>query len=350
MTRLCIINTCWRGFIERFCTLILVSLQYINTTNYLVKTMKKFINNKYRYAIGIVCFLSVTSIPIICYYNNFKNNKVSLSPSDWGAFGDYLGGTLNPLFGLITVILLLYTIHLQRKSLQLSKKELELTRQEMEGSRVALEAQNMSLDLQNFENRFFKQVEILRQEITNFEYSTSDKNDNIKFGRKGVNTLIDEILAKNHIAVELFIKDDGNYWENKEKEYKLFYAHNFYYIDFLHYINTQIKAICSDISGSTFLCDSKRIEYFRKVSLLIDKPILVMFYFYCLGDYEWRIILGKSNFFKTLPGSYSIRTTDPIGQIQFNLDSMHYLFDVKAFGLQSRYIKDLIIRNDIVGF
>lgn len=46
--------------------------------------------------LGIICLL-----PIILYCINFGSYKISDNPADWGTFGDYLGGTLNPILALI---------------------------------------------------------------------------------------------------------------------------------------------------------------------------------------------------------------------------------------------------------
>jgi len=55
----------------------------------------------------IVFLFSILSllIAVFLYYSHF-NAGVGLSnnPTDWGTFGDYLGGVLNPFFGLLTLI------------------------------------------------------------------------------------------------------------------------------------------------------------------------------------------------------------------------------------------------------
>lgn len=51
-----------------------------------------------RFAIGlaIICLL-----PVVFYCINFGDHPISDNPADWGTFGDYLGGTLNPILALI---------------------------------------------------------------------------------------------------------------------------------------------------------------------------------------------------------------------------------------------------------
>lgn len=54
-------------------------------------------------AIGTaLCF-----IPIIFYICNFSGRQLSDDPSGWGTFGDFIGGTINPIIGLLNLGLLL---------------------------------------------------------------------------------------------------------------------------------------------------------------------------------------------------------------------------------------------------
>ncbi len=55
----------------------------------------------------------------------FSKHKVSIDPSDWGAFGDYIGGLVNPVVGLATVILVIFSINIQRRELRASLQEMK---------------------------------------------------------------------------------------------------------------------------------------------------------------------------------------------------------------------------------
>jgi hypothetical protein len=67
----------------------------------------------------------------------------------WGWFGDYIGGSLNPLFALSALIALLYTIYLQ-------KTEIHKTNIQLKRSAKALEIQHRLLKLQQFESTYFQ--------------------------------------------------------------------------------------------------------------------------------------------------------------------------------------------------
>lgn len=59
----------------------------------------------------------------------------------WGQWGDFVGGILNPLLGVLTFSGLLMTIVLQREELEISRNELKLSRNEMSLSRGVAEGQ-----------------------------------------------------------------------------------------------------------------------------------------------------------------------------------------------------------------
>lgn len=119
----------------------------------------------FRWFVGITLVIIV--VIFASYYFNFNTGLGFSDKQDvWGSFGDFIGGSLNPILSFLAFIALLYTIVLQ-------SRELKLTREELEGSKDALNNHNESLRLQNFENTFFKLLEIHLGAISN----TKTKNN-----------------------------------------------------------------------------------------------------------------------------------------------------------------------------
>ncbi|UCR83775.1 putative phage abortive infection protein [Pseudomonas chlororaphis] len=83
------------------------------------------------------------------------NNGFSNENSDWGTFGDFVGGTLNPIFGFLSLIALLLTIVLQSKELESTRIELERSASAQEKTEAALNKQSDTQEKQQFENTFF---------------------------------------------------------------------------------------------------------------------------------------------------------------------------------------------------
>jgi uncharacterized membrane protein len=47
-------------------------------------------------------------LPLIPYLINFRKHDWSPNPADWANFGDYLGGTLGPVLGILTLVVTIY--------------------------------------------------------------------------------------------------------------------------------------------------------------------------------------------------------------------------------------------------
>jgi len=118
----------------------------------------KVINNlKWLVIIAIIAIVFVFTV----YFLNF-NNGFSDDQGVWGTFGDFMGGTLNPILSFLSLIALLSTIVLQQKELGLSRTELKYTRDELERSANAqvatqtiLDEQSDTMARQQFESTFF---------------------------------------------------------------------------------------------------------------------------------------------------------------------------------------------------
>lgn len=75
--------------------------------------------------------------------------------STWGAFGDFIGGTLNPLLTFISVIFLASTILQNKRALKINSKELKLSRKANQISSKAQESIQVTQSLQQFDSIFF---------------------------------------------------------------------------------------------------------------------------------------------------------------------------------------------------
>lgn len=70
-------------------------------------------------ATAVLVFLAL----LVLYLWRFAGEGWSPVQAHWGAFGDYLGGTLNPLLGFASVVLLALTLREQRKVLAETKRQ-----------------------------------------------------------------------------------------------------------------------------------------------------------------------------------------------------------------------------------
>ncbi|MCP5131862.1 MAG: hypothetical protein H6985_20025 [Pseudomonadales bacterium] len=118
-------------------------------------------------AIGVTAAV-IYLIALAVYFFHFNGN-VSDGQSIWGAFGDFIGGTTNPIFSFLALVAILMSLAIQMD-------ELHLTRDELKGSKEALEKQNSSLEAQNFQNTFFRLLDFLRDLHANAGAVNSKEN------------------------------------------------------------------------------------------------------------------------------------------------------------------------------
>lgn len=130
-------------------------------------------------------------ITLGAYFLNFHEG-ISTDHTEWGTFGDFMGGTLNPIFAIFSLAAILYTIKIQTEELELSRKELEATRDELRKSSEAqqeqsdsFKIQNESIKLQSFENTFFQLLNLWLQtrEHLSIEIGDSDSTDSFNRSR-----------------------------------------------------------------------------------------------------------------------------------------------------------------------
>ncbi|MDX2049474.1 MAG: putative phage abortive infection protein [Chitinophagaceae bacterium] len=78
-----------------------------------------------RYWVEILLTISVgiCGWSIFSYYNTFSSNGISTKTTNWGEFGDYLGGVLGTIFSFLSVVLIYITYKSQSKGFQLQQFE-----------------------------------------------------------------------------------------------------------------------------------------------------------------------------------------------------------------------------------
>lgn len=57
--------------------------------------------------VGLILIFTI-SIVVIKYRNSFDPNQLSSDPAIWGQFGDYFGGIINPIVGILNLVLFVY--------------------------------------------------------------------------------------------------------------------------------------------------------------------------------------------------------------------------------------------------
>ncbi len=230
--------------------------------------------------IWIILIISITLISSVLYYYNliFKDYVITADSEHFAQFGDFIGGTLNPILAFLGFIALLYTIKLQ-------SDELKATRYELEKSTIAQEAQSKSLELQNkatevqiFENTFF---ELLKQH-NEYLKPMIDENEVIYIGFENINFKNEKVapLSKETI-IENFKK-----LNQEKKSVKSYFR-----------ILFQILKFIDNKSGMDFI---DRKFYSNLLRALIDDEVLRTLALNCISyDFkDYKKYIEKYEFFE----------------------------------------------------
>ena len=106
---------------------------YIKMKKYKLKNFFK--NYWWTIPLGIIVFISLYCIylTISYYWLQFQNTTITNNPVNWGLFGEYFGGTLNPLLLLINICITIWlTIIINKYAKQNSDKQIEAARKVVE--------------------------------------------------------------------------------------------------------------------------------------------------------------------------------------------------------------------------
>lgn len=153
-------------------------------------------------------------IALYFYFGHF-NGDLSDDQGKWGTFGDFMGGTLNPLFALLSLFAIIYTIRIQTE-------ELELTRGEMQKSNNSQKEQSESVQRQTFENTFFKMIDLHNQIVNSFLLIQKLKivpNPEHSFSRTLPKTI--KITQNYHVSGKDIKIEDNRDYKGREVVYQL---------------------------------------------------------------------------------------------------------------------------------
>lgn len=228
--------------------------------------------------VAIVLFFGLL---IIYYFNIFDLDTTK--KSDWGTFGDFIGGTLNPIFALFSLFAIIYTIKIQTEELELSREELKETKEELRESRIAQQEQSESLRLQNkatslqmFENTFFQLLNLFIETKNNLfyvhEWYVRTRVSPVELKTKEFNSL--EVIK---YLLNKLKKDYGRNYNKFNIENESFTGAYF----------GQIYQILKFIDTNEIENKQRYINIFRAQ---FTKEELELLFYHCLGD------IGKNKF------------------------------------------------------
>lgn len=192
-------------------------------------------------------------------WNGFSNSK-----SDWGTFGDYVGGVLNPILSFISIIMLINSINLQREAnnslIVDSKRQSKL--EEKRSFEVSF------YNLIEAEREEFKQLELVLpygtfksvKAVTELENYISNYIDDNSASMSEISTVLGEIDENSGMAIYSVVR--GFYVLTKLINEKCPNEDREHYIDVCVSL-TPVRAINILVIAAVYF-DWKNISYMKE--------------------------------------------------------------------------------------
>jgi hypothetical protein len=121
---------------------------------------------KHKLVFGIISLGVLVAVPCWFYFRKFSGYDFSDDPGKWGVFGDYIGGTLNPIISLASFLVLSYLTYQVSKQSTDENRDLILQQRRLKGYEELTEC---------FARLLEAKLEVNRKELMNkIWFSTRD--------------------------------------------------------------------------------------------------------------------------------------------------------------------------------
>ncbi|ENU19170.1 hypothetical protein F994_02026 [Acinetobacter bohemicus ANC 3994] len=233
------------------------------------------------------------------YFINFGLGSFDFSQnkSEWGAFGDFIGGILNPTIAAFALFWLITSVNLQIKELRKTNEALAKTVE-------TAEKQQNQTSIQNFESLFFQLLKTKNDSLDDIEYKRQDNNEQ---GQP-----INIIELKSVDAIKQHIIDFKNdprgdwlkYYEEKMLDYTGSYFRICYQIVKLIDNNETLVASIPKEKDKSIIYSAEQKKYFDIFRATLTKHEIEAFFFNCLNQYgnkKFKKLIEKYGLFEPLP-------------------------------------------------
>lgn len=236
-------------------------------------------------AAGIFVFV------FLMYFINFGALGLSPNNGDWGTFGDFVGGILNPTIAGLALYWLITSVNLQIKELKKTNEALAAT------VKTAKEQQNQ-VSIQNFESLFFQLLRTKDDALNDIIYVLGSIEENTSL--KSVDAIKQHIIKFKSNPLENWTK----YYENNMLDYTGSYFRICYQIVKLIDQNNILTVSIAPDLDRTIVYSSEQKKYFDIFRATLTKHELEAFFFNCLSEYgnvKFKKIIEKYGLFEPLP-------------------------------------------------
>lgn len=154
---------------------------------------------------GVAAFGLVALAMVFAMYFHTFNGELTVEHDKWAMFGDFVGGTLNPILAFLSLMALLFTIFFQSKELNISNQTLKETQAELKQAREIAAEQAQHSRKESDKGDLIRALDAVHYEIKDlFEKSVDfcpDKNNMAWFFSNSAPGVSENVIPKNGDAV-----------------------------------------------------------------------------------------------------------------------------------------------------
>lgn len=221
--------------------------------------------------IGLVVLISFL---LFMYFSTFK--YISLETAVWGAFGDYIGGILNPIFAFLSFTALIITLLYQHKQLEQNREILQETKNAILQNEKALKLNKIDLKLSRQELRnSTEQLKISAQAQNEIEKTQKVQQFDMLF-----TTMLSELnfMNTNFIEKEQILEFYKIFESNDKIEYKQVDLRKKYQLTRYFIILYQVL---KQINDTNFLKREEKKKYSNIVRASLENSLLQLLMLNC---------------------------------------------------------------------
>ncbi len=232
----------------------------------------EFIVKKISFSIGgaALIFILIT----LAFYSYHFNEGISDEHKAWAEFGSYFGGTLNPVFSLLSLVAILATLLFQAKQLYRSS--------------IALKEQAEFSRLQAFESTFFSMVIMHNENLKSLDLEDTETE---KFTGRAIFRIMRRRLSDSYATCK-----GSNELQKIKDSYQKFYNKNSRFIG--HYLRT-LNHILDVVINSNIENKDKYLQFI--IAQLSEFELIIIFYHSLVTDNFVKFeVLKKHHLFQEL--------------------------------------------------
>lgn len=229
------------------------------------------------------------------YFSTFK--YISLETAVWGAFGDYIGGILNPIFAFLSFTALIITLLYQHKQLKQNQKILKETKKAIKQNEKALKQNQKDLELSRNELRNSnKQLKLSAQAQLEIEKTQKIQQFDMLFTTmlSELNFMNTNFIEKGQILEFYKIFESNDKIEYKQVDLRKKYQLTRYFII--------LYQVLKQINDTNFLKKEEKKKYSNIVRASLENSLLQLLMLNCNcegynDDFkEFYLLLEKFSF------------------------------------------------------